>query len=263
MPKNRTLVVAALAAVSLALAAPAALAQMAQQKPEKPGNVTRVFFTTAKPGAVDDYEAGRKRHMEAHKRMGDTWTWQTYVVEVGENVGSYSTVTFNHHWKDYDAWEEKNGEADNADVEKNLTPFSVAGGNAFYIYLADSSTPASMSPTPLVQLLHFQLKGGAEPEFQNAIKKTHEAIQKTKWASNYQWYSLAVGGEGLHYVLAIPLKGFAEMEDPEVPFPVMLEKALGPVAAKAVMASFDKTVAHQWSEILRYRPDLSYNPGAR
>jgi hypothetical protein len=120
-----------------------------------------------------------------------------------------------------------------------------------------------MNPDPLVQVLHFQLKTGAEQEFGAALKSVHEAIQKTKWASTYQWYMLANGGEGPHYVLAIPMKGFADMEEPELPFPAMLEKALGPVPAKAVMASFDKTVAHQSSEIIRYRPDLSYNPPAR
>ncbi|MCI0538646.1 MAG: hypothetical protein L0Z50_25850 [Verrucomicrobiales bacterium] len=246
-------------AVAFVLAvAPGVWAQQAAA--QKPGNVARVFFVTAKPGAESDYEAGRKRHMEAHKKMGDTWSWYTYQTETGEDAGSYATVTFGHHWADFDTWEEKNGEADVADGAKNLDPFTAGGGNSFFMFLADVSTPPSATPSAMAELIHFELKIGGDQDFNAALKKTHEAIQKTKWASNYQWYTLANGGSGPRYVLAIPLKGFADMEPPAVPFPAMLEKALGAAGAKEVMAAFDRTIARQYSEMIRYRPDLSYVP---
>lgn len=68
--------VAVLAAVALFLATAPAVS--AQQAAEKPGNVARVYVTIPRAGGVGDYEAGRKRHMEAHKKWGDTWSWLTY-----------------------------------------------------------------------------------------------------------------------------------------------------------------------------------------
>lgn len=174
-------------------------------------------------------------------------------------------MTLEHHWKDFDAWEQKYAAADGEDSAKNLDPHVDSASNSFFIYLRDVSMsptadPAMAAPDPLIELIHFELNIGASQEFENAIKRATEAIQKTKWASNFHWYTLANGGSGPHYVLALPKKNWAEMEPPAVPFPVMLEKALGAAGAKEVLAAFDNTVAREYSEILRYRPDLSYVP---
>jgi hypothetical protein len=47
----------------------------------------------------------------------------------------------------------------------------------------------------MAQVIHFQLRGGADAEFTHAIRRIHEAIQKTNWPANYIWYSLVNGGE--------------------------------------------------------------------
>ena len=125
---------------------------------------------------------------------------------------------------------------------------------------------ATSTPAPLNQLIHFQVKVGAGEEFGNAIKKVHEAIQKTKWSSGgqpvtYQWYAMANGGDNPHFTLVLPLLGWADMEEPETPFPAMLEKAFGRTDAAAIMEIFNRTVVREYSEVLRYRPDLSYVPG--
>lgn len=256
-------ILAALATICLTLAAAPASAQM------QPGNVGRVYFTTAKPGMSAEFEAGRKRHVAAHKSMGDTWTWYAFQVETGENAGTYQVGTFGHHWKDFDAWEAKHAEADGADVVKNLDPYSASGSNILVTYLSNMSSPppagGAMTPQPLTQLIHFDVKIESEQEFVNDIRKIHEAIQKTKWGSagqpaNYHWYAVVDGGSSPHYVLALPLRGWADMEEPETPFPMMLEKAYGRAEAQAIMESIGRTVKHQYSEVLRYRPDLSYVP---
>ncbi|MGH9793491.1 MAG: hypothetical protein ACRD5G_01850 [Candidatus Acidiferrales bacterium] len=271
MLKGKTFLLGAMAAPMTGLAvavafvlavAPGVWAQQAAA--QKPGNIMRVYFAKAKPGSEAEYEAGRKRHVEAHKQMGDTWTWVTFQVETGDRAGTYDTVTFEHHWKEFDEWEQKHGDADAADAAKNLAPHSVDGGNSFFMYLRDASmTPAGQEmapPDPLIELIHFELKIGASQEFERAITRTTEAIRKTKWATNFHWYSLVNGGQSPHYVLALPKKSWAEMEPPAMPFPVMLEKGLGAAEAKTVLAAFDRTVARESSEMLRFRPDLSYVP---
>ncbi len=246
-------------AVCLTVAALPAAAQGGQS------NIVRVYSTEAKD--VAQFEQGRVRHVEFHKKQGDAWTWYTWQVETGEDTGAYLTATFGHKWADFDAWDAKFAEADGVDAAKNLTPYTEESSNWFAVTLTEVSGTAGMSPegpSSLTQLLHFNVRIGKEREFNNNLRKIHEAIQKTKWGgNNYVWYARADGGTLSEYVLAIPLKNWAEMEGPETPFPAMLEKAFGRTEAQATLDSFDSCVSRIWSEVLRYRKDLSHIPAAK
>ncbi|MGA8763549.1 MAG: hypothetical protein WB562_11850, partial [Candidatus Sulfotelmatobacter sp.] len=54
-------------------------------------NVCRIYFSMPKPGMNQQYEAGRKKHMQFHRAQKDTWTWNTFTVETGDNAGMYVT----------------------------------------------------------------------------------------------------------------------------------------------------------------------------
>lgn len=228
-------------------------------------NVVRVYYTEPKDGNAAAYEQGRIRHMEIHKKLGDTWAWHTWQVETGDDGGAYYTVTFGHKWADFDMWDAKFAEADGADAAKNLAPVSGEGSNWFGVSLDNVSAPATtpFEPTPLTELIHFTARQGMNQEFMNAIRKVHDAIQKTKWTDNYTWYAHTNGRNANEYVLAIGLKNWADMEEPEMSFPAMLEKAVGRTEADAVMKSIDSSILRQRSEMLRYRKDLSYIPAAK
>jgi hypothetical protein len=223
--------------------------------------VGRVFSSQAKPGMTTQLEAGRKRHMDWHRKQNDSWAWFTWEVETGDRAGTYITGTFGHRWKDFDDWETKLGKGDTADGALNLTPFVGSTVNGFYELLPDVSRPSgSAEPAPLSELIHYQLNPGSAQEFRSAMKKVHEAIGKSSWNVNYAWYELSDGGDHPAYVLAFPMKGFADMESPDPSFPVMLEKAFGRYEAQEVMKSIDRSVKSMRSEIVRYRADLSYVP---
>jgi hypothetical protein len=227
---------------------------------EKPGTLVRVFVMAPKGGMSAQLEQGRKKHMEFHKKIKDSWAWNTWSVETGERAGMYMTATFGHHWKDFDDWA-KNEEGDGADVDATMGPFIGGGSNAFYTYLPDISRPTPGSvPEAMTELTYFQLRQDGEAEFMATIAKIHEAIGKTSWPVNYYWYVLANGGDGPAYVLSIPHKSWASMEEPAPGFPQMLEKAYGRHDAEALFRAVGATVASQRTELLRYRPDLSYVP---
>ena len=63
-------------------------------------NVCRIYFSMPKPGMSQQYEAGRKKHMQFHRAQKDTWTWSTFAVETGDNAGMYVTSSCGHGWKD-------------------------------------------------------------------------------------------------------------------------------------------------------------------
>ena len=247
--------------ISVVLMLLAALAPMAQ---EKPGNMGRVFVTVPRPGMAQQYEEGRKRHMDWHRKQGDTWTWDTWQVETGQASGAYVTGTFGHQWKDFDAWEAKYGKGDLADAAVNLSPSTGGGTNGFWIYLAEVSRPSdSKEPPKMAEVLHFMVNMDGEKAFNGAIRKIHEAIGKTNWPVRYTWYELFNGGEHPHFVLVFPRNSWAEMAPQEVSFEAMLEKAYGEAEAETILTSLLKSVHHESSEVLLYRPELSYRPGSK
>src|SRR5437868_14488968 len=75
-------------------------------------NVCRIFFQTPKPGMDQQFEAARKKHNAFHRAQKDTWTWNTFAIQTGDNTGTYVTSTCGHAWKDFDAWEAKMGKVD-------------------------------------------------------------------------------------------------------------------------------------------------------
>ena len=154
MTRKQRSVAVALAALAVAAGSPAA----AQ---EAPGTIAQVVVTRVKPGMGKQYQEGRKRHVAWHKRQSDPWSWHTWQVTSGPDTGHYVTVTFGHHWKDFDTWEGSFGEGDSADVELNLDPHAEATTVAYFDLLADVSRPAA-SPTParMSEVVHFFLKPG-------------------------------------------------------------------------------------------------------
>jgi hypothetical protein len=239
----------------VALTAAAAFAQ------EKTVNIGSVYVMVPKPGMAAQFEQGRKKHMDWHRRNNDTWSWQTYQVMTGEATGTYLSVTFGHTWKDYDTWEDKLGTADAADSETNLTPYLAVSTESLWRVMTDVSN-ASMSgpPAKMSEVEHFMLKPGSESDFYSVIQKVNDAIAKTNWPGRATWFQLVNGGEGPHYVLVIPHDNWADMAEPTPSFDAMLEKAVGRHDADMLEHTFDKTVAREWSEMTMYRPDLSYVP---
>lgn len=246
----------ALVAVFLLLAVVAALAQ------DKSVNIGRVYVTVPKPGMTKQLEEGRKRHMEFHRKQNDSWTWTVYEVETGEDTGSYLSISFGHSWKDFDAWDQKMGAADTADGAINLTPFAAQTRGSIWMYMSEVSRPPSdTNPSKMVEVIHFMLNSGGDSDFEYAVGKITEAINKTNWPAHYFWYSLVNGGQTPHYVLVIPHDSWADMADLDPSFPVMLEKGLGRHEARELISDLDKSTRSEWSEVLVYRPDLSYIPG--
>src|SRR5437870_13306673 len=65
-------------------------------------NVCRIYFSTPKPGMSQQYEAGRKKHMQFHRAQKDTWTCNTFAIETGDNAGKYVNSSSGHAWTDID-----------------------------------------------------------------------------------------------------------------------------------------------------------------
>lgn len=248
----RRIAVLLLAAMAACLI-PAAMAQSTDV------NVGWVYFSTPKPGMVKQLEEGRKKHMDFHRKQNDSWTWLIWEIMTGENTGAYYSTTFNHSWKDLDAWETKMGNADTADGSVNLSPYIASTTASIWMVMPDVSNPGSMTEIPkMEEVNHFMLKPGKEADFNDAIRKINDAIKKSNWGQHSMWYVLQDGGEGPHYVLTIDLNGWSDLAEPTPGFVQMLEKATGRHDAEMLLHSADSAIQREWTETIRYRPELSY-----
>lgn len=229
----------------------------------KTAELGQVYVMAVKPGMTKQFEEGRKRHADWHRKQNDTWSWDVWQIETGPGTGEYLSTAFGHTWKDFDTWEQKLGAGDTADGETNITPYVASVEESIWMVMKDESRPPEGPPSGLSDVEHFVLKPGTTQNFSYAVKKITEAVDKTKWPVHFIWYSLVNGGQTPQYVLLIPAGTWEGMADPEPSFPAMLEKALGRHEAEEVMHEIDKSVEREWNEVVRYRADLSYRPAGK
>src|SRR5437868_734275 len=157
---------------SWAQAGPASGPNTAAINAQNANNVCRIFFQTPKPGSTQAFETARKKHNQFHGSQKDTWTWNTFEIQTGDNTGTYVTSTCGHSWKDFDDWEKKMGKADAADAGVSIGPTVQGGRNGFYVYRADMSlAPPNQPPAPLNAVTVYTLRPGTAPDFIDAIKK--------------------------------------------------------------------------------------------
>ena len=244
-----------LVVLSLLLLALPVLAQ------DEPGTLARGFFLTIKPGMTQQFEEAYKQHIAWHRQQNDTWAWHTWQYETGERLGQYLVRTPGHHWEDFDAQAEF-GEADSADFFAGAGQYVSSASSTFSRLLPKVSRwPEGDAIPAFVEVLTFRLRYGSAREFNYAIKKINEAINKSDWPIHYAWLTTVSGGELGTYILVIPHKNWADFKEPEKSFPAMLEEVYGRVEAGKVLKALTKSVLSESSQILRFRPDLSYIPG--
>ena len=243
--------------VFAALIMDGALAQDTDGKPL----IERATLWTIKPGMAAKFEAGLKKHNQFHAKQGDTQSHNTYVIESGEHTGHYWRTAEDRHWEDFDA-EDKFADADAADSETTFSPYIAASRPMYFEIKVDVSNPRPDSaPAPMLWELNFlMIKPGHFNQMSLAMKRVKEAAQKVNWPEHWAWLVLVNGGEHDQFVLAIPHDSWASFNPPQKPFPMMLEEALGRADAESVYGMFDEAIASSRSEIVRFRPDLSYAP---
>jgi hypothetical protein len=255
--RKRQLVLTASLLLSCALAVPT-LAQTPS------GNVAQVFVNVPKPGMRNQYEAGRKNHMAWHRSQNDAFTWYTSEVLNGDHAGSYIVGTFGHEWKDFDG-RDKFEAADGVDAAASMGATQSGSQQAFYLYRPDMSRhdAAAQGPPNMSSVTFFHLKPEGVNDFTSGVMKVKAAQDKSKWPWHSDWYQLANGGEGPTFVLVQPRANWAAFQAPDKTLDTLMEESYGKKEGAAILASLRQAIRTTYSEAIRYRPDLSYIPGAK
>ncbi|HET7291637.1 MAG TPA: hypothetical protein VFM88_04365 [Vicinamibacteria bacterium] len=242
-----------LAVVSLSVVAPAAEAQQ--------GNLAQIFFNKVKPGAQEQYEAARQRHMEWHRSKGDSWAWFTWEIATGDRTGTFVVGTFDRSFKDFDGRDEFEA-ADAADSAANMGPFVESSTQSLYLRRPDmGGEPPTGTPSKLSQVIHFHVNPASVNDFVESVRKVAEAAKKTSYPIRPDWYQLFSGGMGPEFVLVYGRSSWADLQPPDKTLDAMVEDALGRTQAASVLMTLRRAVRYTDSELLVYRPELSYVPG--
>jgi hypothetical protein len=227
------------------------------------GTLAALEFQTPKNGMVKQYEDGRKTKADWHKQQKDPLPLFVWEILSGDHTGTYVVGRLGQHWADLD----KPAVPDKADLEayeKTVAPYVQSLVTRYYSQMPKvSNMPAGMTgPSKYAEVITYVIRSGSDSEFRSALSRTDEAIKKTKWPTNYEWYELANGGRDGTFVLVIPHANWADFEDkPDMkPFRDMLKEAFGPTEAESIIRRFDASVESTSSEIIEFRADLSYLP---
>jgi len=231
---------------------------------EKPGTLAALEFQKPKNGMVPQYEAGRKQKAAWHKQQNDPQPLLVWETLSGDNTGTFLVGRFGQHWADFDKPAIPD-EADLAQFQKVVGAYVDSVVARYYRFLPKISNPISgaTGPSKFSEVVIFQVRYGKGSDFRSAIDRIYEASQKTKWPLNFYWYALANGGQTGEFVLSLPRNSWADFEDkPDIkPFRDMLKEAFGQAEADSIVDRIDHSVEKETSEIIQFRPDLSYLPG--
>lgn len=233
---------------------------LAQKAPE----VCEVTVWKVKPGAGAAWADGRKKHMEFHKAQKDAFGWFTWEVVNGDRAGNFITGTFDHYWKDFDGRDAFDA-LDTADMAKSFGAATESSSDGYWIHMgaASRNDPNATGPSKYSQLVHYYVHVADVPRFEDALETITGELNKAKWPTYSSWYRLASGGDGPHYVLSTRRNSFADFAPTEKTLLQALTDSMGAVKATALLDTLRASTERVYSELIQYRPDLSYTPAAK
>lgn len=229
---------------------------------QEKGNLASIEFQKVKGTNVSQYEAGRKQKAAWHKQQNDPTPLLVWETMSGDNTGTFLVGHFGQHWADLDK-PAVSDEADLAEFQKVLGNYVDSVTTRYYEFMPKvSNVSGDETPAKFSEIVIYQVRYGKGSDFRSGIERVHEAAVKTKWPVNYGFYELVNGGTQGEFVLSIPHKNWADFEDkPDVkPFREMLKEAFGQAEADSIVERFDHSIEKETTEILQFRPELSYMP---
>src|SRR5262245_35709863 len=233
---------AALASVVPAIALPQS-GQTVPTKPDVAGPFARIAFLRPHDGDTVDFEAGYLRHLDFHRQARDTWSWYGWTIWAGELQRWFVYATFGHSAASLDnPVPPADDERDNI---SNVTPHAEFAGNGLFEFLpALSRGTGAPTPTARLEFTTVDLNVGAGPTFEAAVATRQAAI-----AGETLWYRMVAGGRSPRYVCLRPRTNLQTLLDGT-------HEPLLPDAANA-------SIARMTTEILNFRPTMSYGVGTK
>jgi hypothetical protein len=246
------------ASVSLAMVFLAAFCAAAQGTP---GNLLTAEFQTPKSGMTQQYEQGRKQKADWHKQQKDPGALMVFETVSGERTGTYIVVRAGLHWADLDHPPVSDA-ADQEEYNKAVGPYVASIQDSYYELLPKFGRDNSPLPPQYQELLTIRVKPGRTADFTSAVARISAAERKANSPTVVEIYQLVNGGFSGTFVVSLARPHWADFEaNPnEKPMEQVLTDEYGPDGAASTMAALNNSMESEYSEIVKFRQDLSYIP---
>ncbi len=224
----------------------------AQASPPRaaPGRFARIVVIAPKPGDERAFEEGYQRHLEWHRAHADPWEWLGWTFVLGDRLGLFMDGTFGHAAADFDAAVDPAGDA--ADNAANVTPHADFVSHAVVERLDSLGMgPPLPDTTALLVLTTYDVLPGRERRFEDAIAARRTRLPRD---ARFTWYRLRIGGRAPRYLLMRAVPRFSAAAE----LPGFFEDAT--LGTPSWSSALDTIVEEVRTELLRYRPTLSYHP---
>ena len=196
------------------------------------GPYARIAILQPHDGDTVDFEAGYIRHLDWHRRAGDTWVWYGWSIWAGDRQRWFVYATFGHTAGSLD--NPVSPADDERDNISNVTPHAHFAGSALYEFLpALSRGTGEPQPTARLEFTTVDIAPGSEKAFEAAL-----AADQPQLRGETLWYRLIAGGHTPRYVRLRPRATLSAILD--------LKRELPDLVTSATI------------EILNLRPTMSY-----
>ena len=221
-------------------------------------DIAQIYVMTPKMGMGAEFQTALRQHVQWRAENGDPWTWDVYEVVNGENIGTFIARSGDHEWADFDTYDAGFGPRGGTNFSETVGPLLEDVTNQITMTdTANAQWPENADDYVMLQLITLHLKPAHEQEFRQLTGKFHEAILKTNWPAHYAWTYPLSGGMGPTATLVLPFRNWADLEEPETPFPAMLAQAYGDEEATEILTAYSNCYTHFETSIVRFRPELS------
>ena len=242
---------------SVVVAVAAAVPSAAQQPStgSSPGPYARVVIIAPKPGQDSAFEAGYQRHLGWHRSRQDPWTWLGWSFVLGPRLDRFMDGTFGHAAADFDHSVDPPG--DGANNKVNVEPYADFLDHAVYERLDNLSRGTMLPDTSTFLVLEtYAVTPGRGAAFEAAAAARRQLWPESSPAARFTWLRLRIGGQGPQYLLLRAAPSWAAA----AALPDFFEEA---EEGSRTTHLPEGVVQIKQSELLRYRPTMSYHPAVR
>ncbi|RAP57939.1 hypothetical protein [Oleiagrimonas sp. MCCC 1A03011] len=255
--RYHTTLLTALLALVAAFASASAFAADEKKDDASHRNITSEWILWVKRGDEQAFEAAIKKYAAWRKDQGENTRWDIYQPVVGSDLDHYVIRSENHTWADFDAnskWamEHKAG----PQYMEDVAPYVKHEEHYFSAYDTKHSHWMSDEGYRYFAVYSYHFKPGSRDTVKNVLSKIHKAVTDEKWPHSYGIEYTIGGKEGMSVVM--PMKNYADMEEPDPNLMKVVAKSLGSeTAAKALWHDFAMAIHKRSMAIYMHRPDLS------
>ena len=217
-------------------------------------NVVTADRVFPKPDKAAEFEKAISAH--AQKFHIGNWKWRVYQIVSGPDYGGFQIIEGPNSWPTLDARGDISKQHTD-DWNKMVAPqITDRGGSTTSTFNEDLSTVQLTDYANNIIINHIYLKPGLIDRFKEELKKL-----KAAWTAGNESigvYEVVASGAPQIVIVTRLKNGLKELEkDYRKPFKDRFNEANGANAYDDYLKVFSECVESRWSEMLRYRADMS------